>query len=180
MFSFFKNESALIETLYNKHRQEIYAVCFSYCRNKADAEDCLQNVFCRAVAKISELKKHPAPEKWLFVTARLVSLEKIRSTGTKNRRELDISDFEAALQAKDFEDELLERQYSETDILLLRNEILNTLNKKDSELYTLRYVDCLDIEAISQRLNISYSNATTRLSRLKSKIIKYVQKLFCD
>ena len=176
---FISKNNEFVESLFDKYSQEVYMVCFSYCRNKTDAEDCLQEVFCRAMSRIGEVIKHPTPEKWLFVAARLVSLERLRAN-KKTLRELNLSDFAASLQDENFEDKLFERQYSEIDILLLRNEILSTLNKKESELYMLRYVDYLDVETISRQLNISYSNTTTRLNRLKSKIIKTVKKLFCD
>ena len=177
---FFVNDKGFFENLYDKYNHEIYMICFSYCHNKADAEDCLQEVFYRAMSKPSEVKRHPAPDKWLFITARLVSLEKLRANNTVYRLELNIDDFETILQNGTFEDDLLERQYTETDIILLRNDILVKLNKKEQELYILRYVDKLSVDVISERLEINYSNATTRLNRLKTKTLKFVEKLFCD
>ena len=104
-------------------------ICFSYCQNKADAEDCLQEVFIRAMSKASEIKKHPAPDKWLFVTAKFISLEKLRAYKKTYRNELNIIDFEAILKNETFENDLSERQYTETDIIILRNDILKKLNK---------------------------------------------------
>jgi len=63
----FSKRDGFVESLYDKHNHEIYVICFSYCRNKGDAEDCLQEVFCRVISRIDEVKKHPSPEKWLFV-----------------------------------------------------------------------------------------------------------------
>jgi RNA polymerase sigma-70 factor (ECF subfamily) len=180
MSLFFANYTGFFENLYDKYNHEIYMICFSYCHNKADAEDCLQEVFYRAMSKPSEVKGHPAPDKWLFITARLVSLEKLRANNTVYRHELNIDDFETVLQNGAFEDDLVERQYTETEIILLRNDILEHLNKKERELYIFRYVDKLSVDVISARLKISYSNTTTRLNRLKTKILKFVEKLFCD
>lgn len=177
---FTSNDNGFIENLYDQYSHEIYMICFSYCKNKIDAEDCLQDVFHRALLKTHEIKKHPTPDKWLFVTARLVSLEKLRTQNKSYRRELNIDDFENALQSETFENELFERQYTETEIILLRSDILDKLNKKERELYILRYVDKLSVDIISKRLNISYSNTTTRLNRLKAAILKSVAKLFRD
>jgi len=96
------------------------------------------------------------------------------------RHDLNIDDFETVLQNGAFEDDLVERQYTETEIILLRNDILEHLNKKERELYILRYVDKLSVDVISERLKISYSNTTTRLNRLKTRILKTVAKVFCD
>jgi RNA polymerase sigma-70 factor (ECF subfamily) len=176
----FANDTGFFENLYDKCNREIYMICFSYCHNKADAEDCLQEVFYRAMSKPSEVKRHPAPDKWLFITARLVSLEKLRANNTACRHELNIDDFETVLESGAFEDDLLERQYTEMDIVLLRNDILEKLNTKERELYILRYVDKLSVDIIAERLKICYSNATTRLNRLKTKILNLVEKIFCD
>jgi RNA polymerase sigma-70 factor (ECF subfamily) len=180
MSLFLINDTSFFENLYDKYNQEIYMICFSYCQNKADAEDCMQEVFFRAMSKANEIKKHPAPDKWLFVTAKRVSLEKLRANNKTYRNELNISDFEIILQNGAFEDDLLERQYTEADIIILRNDVLEKLNKKDQELYILRYVEKLSVENISERLKISYSNTTTRLNRLKTKISKLISKIFCD
>jgi len=178
--SFFVRDTEFIEKLYSQHKHDVYSYAFSYCKSKSDAEDCLQEVFCRALEKVNKLKKHPAPEKWLFVTARLASLEKLRSNNKKLKLEFNIDDIELALQDDSFEDRLLETEYSDGEILLLRNEIVDSLTDKDKELYTLRYVDKLDINTISTHLKISYSNVTTRLNRLKKKIIRFVSENFCD
>jgi RNA polymerase sigma-70 factor (ECF subfamily) len=175
---FYKNENSFIESLYNQYGIEIYKICYSYIKIKSDAEDCLQEVFYRAMTKVNDLKKHPAPDKWLFVTARLVSLEKLRTTNS--RRELDISGFENILQSETFEDELLRQQYTDEEIILLRNDILEQLNEKERELYTMRYIEKLGVDIISEQLKINYSNTTTRLNRLKMKIIKLAAKIFCD
>ena len=180
MSLFSGGDTDFIENLYDRHHREIYMICFSYCHNKADAEDCLQEVFVRALAAAGKIKKHPAPDKWLFVAARLVSLEKLSKNTKTHRREFTLNDFENALQSESFEDRLLEPRYNETEILLLRHDILEKLNKKEQELYILRYIDKSDVTGISSRLNVSYSNATTRLSRLKAKIIKLAAELFCD
>ena len=177
---FFSNSNNIIESLYDQYSHEIYMICFSYCKNKADAEDCLQEVFFRAVSKASEVKRHDAPDKWLFVTARLVSLEKIRAKNKINRHELNIEDFEIILTNGTFEDDLLEKQYTETDILLLRKDIIENLNEKERQLYILRYVEKLSVDLISERLKINYSNATTRLNRLKTKVTKLVSQIFRD
>lgn len=174
------NDTSFFENLYYKYSQETYMICFSYCQNKTDAEDCLQEVFIRAMSKANEVRKHPAPDKWLFVTAKLVSLEKLRTNNKTYRNELNITDFETVLQNGVFENDLLERQYTEADIIILRNDILEKLNKKEQDLYFLRYVEKLSVENISERLKINYSNTTTRLNRLKTKILKSISKIFCD
>ena len=177
---FSNNNNDFIKSLYDQYSDEIYMICFSLCKSKIDAEDCLQEVYLRALSKASEVKRHNAPDKWLFVTARLVSLEKLRIKNKIIRHELNIEDFEAILTNGTFEDDLLEKQYTETDILLLRKDIIENLNEKERQLYILRYVEKLSVDLISERLKINYSNATTRLNRLKTKIIKFVSQIFRD
>jgi len=168
------NNTNFFETLYDKYNREVYMICFLYCQNKTDAEDCLHEVFYRAMTKSNEIIKHPAPDKWLFTAARLVSLEKLRVRQKTYKRETDIKNFESVLQNGTFEDNLFERNYTDTEIILLRDDILEKLNKKEQELYILRYIDKLNVDIISKRLKISYSNTTTKLNRLKTKIIKSV------
>ena len=177
--NFFKTDDStvFIENLYRLHSHDIYNIAFHYCKNKADAEDCLQEVFFRALSNVKMLKSHPYPNKWLFVTVRLVSLEKLRINRKKSQRELNINDFESSLQSESFEDVLFEQSYSEQELILLRDDILRRLNDKEHKLYILRYVNKLSVDEISNHLKISYSNTTTRLNRLKKKIIAYVKNI---
>ena len=167
-----------IAMLYDEYCDVVYKICYRYLHNNYDAEEGLHETFLLALQKQRELSEHPAPDKWLFATARLISLAMLRRNQKKVNIELNLQDFEFALKSEDFENMIVD-EYADKSanfFPLLKNEILMKLSDKERLLYTLRYIEKQDVSQISINLKISYTAATTRLQRLKEKIIKLVKQ----
>ena len=57
-------------TLFRLHAQAVFAVCLANTQNYHDAEDVLQAVFLKAIAKSSELREPARARAWLLQVAR--------------------------------------------------------------------------------------------------------------
>ena len=56
--------------LFRRHAQAVFAVCLAHTPNYHDAEDVLQAVFLKAVAKTSDLREPARARAWLLQVAR--------------------------------------------------------------------------------------------------------------
>ena len=57
-------ETHYFQNLYNKHRQKIYALCFRFTQNRADAEDQLQEIFLKLLKKVHLFQRQSAFSTW--------------------------------------------------------------------------------------------------------------------
>ena len=62
--------AAMPATLFRLHAQAVFAVCLANTRNYHDAEDVVQAVFLKAIAKTSRLREPARARAWLLQVAR--------------------------------------------------------------------------------------------------------------
>jgi RNA polymerase sigma-70 factor (ECF subfamily) len=62
-------DACAFETLYNKYKQPVYALCLRSTKHAADAEDLTQEVFLQVYRRISSLRNSAAFKSWLFRVA---------------------------------------------------------------------------------------------------------------
>ena len=80
------------------------------------AEDILQETFCIAMRRADELRKHPRPVAWLYMTAKYVILSECRK---KQKRDLNYC-------YEDMED-LIRDPYAETAMLSMEEDAVKAL-----------------------------------------------------
>lgn len=62
-------DALAFETLYNRYKQPVYALCLRSTKHVADAEDLTQEVFLQVYRRISSLRNSAAFKSWLFRVA---------------------------------------------------------------------------------------------------------------
>lgn len=71
-----------------------------------------------------------------------------------------------------------EDKYSDTDYDLLAEQLLQSLNESEKELYRLKYIEHKSIKQIAEELNTSFDAVAKRLSRLRQKIKEHITEHF--
>ena len=149
-----------IELLFRQNYNRIYEYCFWKLERRQDAEDCAMETFLRAADKAAVLAAHPCPERWLYVTARNVSMEIIKKQARFVRLERET---EASVRT---EEELFHSVHE------LEEWLTGCLKPEEQELYRLLVKEEEGTAQIAERLSISYTNAATRIYRLRKKLKK--------
>lgn len=54
---------------YERHYRMVYRICFTYMKNKSEAEDCTEDVFVKILTGNFEFNDETHEKKWLTVTA---------------------------------------------------------------------------------------------------------------
>ena len=165
--------------LYTKFSNLVHSVAFNILRNKPDAEDCHQRVFCLAMEKCNDLRTHTAPEKWLAVTARNISYEILRDTLPSGKINVSLDDpsVSIVLAGSDASEELLEKEASEKmSELNIPTFLTNLLSEQEYILFCHRYRDRQKLDFIATTLGIKKTTASMRIARLRNKIIVAIQK----
>ena len=137
--------------------------------NHYDADDVAQDVFLLFQEKADVLEDNNM-KSWLFSTAYRKVNEVYRKRGKEMNfvsiDDIDIEDINADVCA------LLEEQnnFDIEKIDEYREIIFNRLNKREKELYQKHFVERKSHSQIAEEMNISYSNVSVMVSRLRKKI----------
>jgi RNA polymerase sigma factor (sigma-70 family) len=150
------------ERLYRSSRDDVYAYAAGILRDWAAAEEVTAAAFERAYRKRDRFdSSRGEPRAWLFGIARNAVLDELRRRG--RQAELAAEPVDAAAQSAPEDVEQSERR-------LALSAALAKLEAAERELIALKFFAGLDNVEIGEVLEISESNAGTRLHRAMTKL----------
>lgn len=160
-----KRADELLKQAYEQYYTSVYKFCLSKLKNDAaSVEDCAQEAF------IVLYKKYLGGEDVEFVHAFLLKsasnfIKKQYVHIERANKTVDLQEvIHIASQDEDIDDRLTFEEYS--------RQISSALSDLDADLFSMRYVEDLQIDEIAMRMDMSISSVTTRLSRLRNKLRK--------
>ena len=162
------NERSLND-LFQNHWTEVYSFAKSKTRNHHQAEDLTCETFIKAFLKFETYNPSQKFKNWIFTICKNTFLDTLRKQGNA------VTYLEDQLYF-----EVNDTKPSPVDLLILKENYLNLLNKigqlnnSDQDIINLFYLEDLSYEQITERLNISYANARTKLNRAKHKLREHL------
>lgn len=145
----------------NEYIDVVYRVSLSYCKNKSDAEDVVQNTFIKLLKTDTEFVDDEHIRNWLV---------KVAVNECKN-----ISKSFWYRNITSFDELEKEPEYTQSDEKELFEEVMK-LPKKYSVVLHLYYYEGYSVKEIAQILEISESNVQTRLMRARNKLKENLQE----
>jgi RNA polymerase sigma-70 factor (ECF subfamily) len=150
------------EHLYRSSRDDVYAYAAGILRDRAAAEEVTATAFERAFRKRQRFDaSRGKPRAWLFGIARNAALDELRRRGRHAELAAEPADTVAALGAEGVE---------QSERRLALGAALGTLSAGERELIALKFFAGLGNAEIAAVLEISESNAGTRLNRALNKL----------
>lgn len=164
-----RNADELLKEAYEKHYAYVYKFCLSRLpKDRASAEDCSQEAYIVLYNKLKSGEEIANPLAFLLQTARNFVLKQLREV-EKRQKEIDLDDVvHIPSQSDDMDEHLSFDEFSA--------QITAALTDKEAELFKLRYIDELTVDAIASIRNTSQANTYTELSRIRKKIRKIFPK----
>lgn len=151
-----KNEA--LERLYKKYYNEAMLYVYSFCRNRALAEDIVAEAFFRAFRRIDEEKD--SFKYWLFKVCRNCYFDHLRKT----KRTEQVDDLEIGN-----DEDLVEDLIQNEEYIALYNAI-SLLKGNYQEVIRLFYFDGLSVREISGITDMSEDNVKVLLYRARIKL----------
>lgn len=164
-----RHADELLKDAYEKHYTYVYKFCLSRLPNdRSSAEDCAQEAYIVLYNKLKAGEDVANVLAFLLQTARNFVLKQLREV-EKRQKEIELDDvIHIPSQSDDMDERLSFDEYS--------RQISAALSDKEAELFKLRYIDELTIEAIADIRNTSDTNIYQELSRVRKKIRKIFPK----
>ena len=164
-----KNDTKAQSELYKLFSSKLFAICLKYCRNRAEAEDNLQDSFVTIFNKISQYDNKGSFEGWLKRITINTALQRYRRKGVFN-----------IVSEEKIEDVSIEIENEDVSIDFLLSTI-QELPDRYRMVFNLYALDGYSHKEISQMLDITTGTTKSNLARarmiLKEKIITYKASL---
>src|SRR5512143_208636 len=149
--------------LYERHYDAVFRAALRVTGSPADAEDVLQTVFLRVLARGGDVEAAPPPAAYFRRAAVNAAVDLLR------RR---------AVHAESTYDDQAPHAGSEPPVLLkerLRRAIA-ILDSEDATLFLLRHVEGLSIEELAKAFRLEKNNVAVRLHRIRLRLQGELQR----
>lgn len=158
-----RRDRSAFDAFYDRYAQIIFGLCLRILRDRAEAEDALQDIFVQIWKEAERFDPGRASAKtWIFTIARSRSLDRYRSRKSVQKRiEPEAVDFAAVPGTGDLQQSSLMQQYV--------GRALEQLSKDQRTVLELSYYEGLTQEEIAERLGEPLG---TIKSRIRSSLIK--------
>ena len=134
-------------------------------------EDSVGKLYLLVCEKIKVVENHPCPKAWLLVAAKVTALYMIKN----NRKDLDLVPLERASSAASdptYEEALFEIWLDNN----VSQKLLNTLTKREMQIYHKLYVENKDAETAAAELGLNVSTVRSFKQLIKAKLHEHINK----
>lgn len=148
---------------------KLYRIAYALLEDKADAEDILQEAYCKLWNKRDELEELQSPEAFSITLVKNLCLDYLRSPRS-NRNEAVVE--EVITEA----DSSPEKELEERDDIRHVQRLIERLPENQKQVIRLRGIEDCSFEEIEQITGLSASNIRTLLSRARKFIREKLEK----
>ena len=145
------------DAFYERHWKYVYRLCFTYMRENADAEDCAEDVFVKALTGSFVFEDETHERKWLTVVAANLCKDRLKAHGRRVASMDDEAVSRLAAPERESFDEVTEAVLS--------------LSPKLKDAVWLYYYEGYSVDEIAHMLHKPSNTIKTRLARAR-KLLK--------
>ena len=155
----------LLNQLYQRYHREIYLYLLSLSKNRAVAEDLLQETFLKAILSLPD--SHGNTRAWLYMVARNLYFNQ-----RKQEQRLTLTDESETLSA---EDDLLEQVISDEKRKLLYRG-LSRLEERKREVLQMQYFGGLSQKEIAAVLHLTPEHVRVLAYRARKELRNWMEE----
>ena len=149
--------------VYERHYDAVFRAALRVTGNPADAEDVLQTVFLRVLARGGDVEAAPLPAAYFRRAAVNAAVDLLRRRAVHAESAYDDGAPHAAVQPPSLLKEQLRRAIA-------------TLDNEDASLFLLRHVEGLSIEELAGMFQLEKNNVAVRLHRIRHRLQAEIER----
>ena len=173
-----KREAAVFEEFFARHRERLLRHLVRIVRDRAAAQDLLQEAFLRVWTRAQQWDGRGDPERWLFRIATNLALNYIRSVRRRRQRPLEVppvttnEDEEGPVPAWMIDAAALgpEALAEQTDTFDKLHRLILDLPEDKREILKLVYEAGMDIPSAADALGVPEGTVKSRLHYLRKRL----------
>ncbi len=152
-----------IEELYGKFYKDILAYCSAMTKDRATAEDLVQETYMRAMTHWEDLEDRSRGQcrAWLYKTARNLFIDQVR----KQSRETPAEEEQLALAA--FQEDLSQAAVG---------QLIARLPESEKALFTMRYFEGYNSKELGELFDLPPATVRSRLASAKRRLREWIEE----
>lgn len=158
--------------IYNRHKTKVYNFTLQMLKDKAAAEDVVQNVFMKLYSNLSKIKNKASVHFWIFKTTRNEIYSIYRKKKIRNEINYDFVDE----QFSDSSENKIAESYEQNELKQLVIKNLKQLPQEQKEVFLLKEYGQLTYREIADLLGIDENLVKSRLYKTRQKLISQLSK----
>lgn len=162
-----RNEIGIAE-LKTKYNELLYSLALSILKNNADSEESVNDTYLKIWRTIPPYKPTYL-KSFVCKITRQISIDKYRANHRKNEESLNEIDYEISSSYS------LDDEFYKNELVNYINLFLEKLDIETQILFIRRYFLNESVKSLSTRFNISETNISVKLSRVRNKLKKYLE-----
>ena len=169
-----EGSSKYFEVLYGRYYSKVLDKCYSFVKNRQEAEELAEDIFSKVFEKLGSFKQLSSFSSWLFSVTYNHCIDYLR-----DQKKMHYPNWDRENEIPEIIDESEEfREEVNYDKLLT---ILEDIHPEEKALLYMKYRDELSMKQIGDSLRISEDAAKMRLKRARARVLylytqKYLQK----
>ncbi|GAA0500519.1 RNA polymerase sigma factor SigW [Salinibacillus aidingensis] len=174
-----KGDQSAFEDIVNFYQNKVIQICYRMLGNLHEAEDIAQEAFVRAYTNIHSFDEKRKFSTWLYRIATNLSIDRIRKKKPDYYLDAEVKGTEGLTMYSQLSmDEPLPEEKVESMELndYIQKQILS-LPEKYRSVISLRYVDDLSLQEISEALEMPMGTVKTRIHRGREALRKKLRDL---
>ncbi|WP_289047621.1 RNA polymerase sigma factor [Carboxylicivirga marina] len=160
-----KGKASAQKQLYHTFAAKMFAVCMRYCKDKTEAEDCLQEGFIKVFNNIDKYGFKGSFEGWI----RRIMVNTVIEVYRKKQPELLVDEF--PLLAEDVTEDVNDASFSHDELLIMIQE----LPPKYKLVFNLYVMEGLSHAEIAETSGISIGTSKSNLARARQWLKKSIE-----
>ena len=156
------------EILMEKHESKMYAVALRMCKNREDAQDCLQDAMLRIYKALPTFKGQSSFSTWAYRITMNTCLDDLRRKKVRQASSLDQM-LEVGWAPVD-ENNTAERHLENSELKRNLSRAIQTLPEEMRAAVVLRDVQGFSYEEIANMLSTNVGTVKSRISRGREKL----------
>lgn len=156
--------------LYKRYYSRVLDSCYSFVKNRQEAEELAEDVFSKVFEKLSSFRQQSSFSSWLYAVTYNHCIDYLR-----NKKKLHYPSWDREHEIPEIIDETEDlTEELNYDKLLA---ILELIHPEEKALLLMKYRDDLSMKQIGKSLRISEDAAKMRLKRARARVLYlYTQK----
>lgn len=168
------NNAQLFSELYDRFSNVVFKKCFSFSKNKEEAEDLTHDVFVRLFVKIRTFKGNSKFSTWLYSFTYNFCVNYVQRDRYKKKEKITVvtDQIKEEDDTSDIEDAQLFKLKSEK-----LAKALSLVEPTEKMILLMKYQDDMSIKEIMQALQLGESAVKMRVKRAKAKVVKVYEEM---
>lgn len=166
-----EGKSELYHVLYNRYFPKVKDKCFSFLKNKSQAEEFANDIMSKAYEKLDSFKGKAHFSSWLYSISYNTIIDYLRK-----KKQLHYPNWNQENELPEIIDET-DTEINELSYEKLM-EVFEKIHPEEKALLLMKYQDSLSLREIGASLSVSEDAAKMRLKRARSRVVYLYHTLF--